>query len=133
MRALVADDDPEFLDLIAQAIEQLGARVVRACSGPELQNELTAGPPFDVVVTDVSMPRPTGLEVMLAARAAGLPWPIVIMTALRDDRTTAQVAALGEHVVLLYKPFAITELRVALRACLGDSMPMPRDCPRDCH
>lgn len=119
MRALIADDDPEFLDLIAGALEQVCGDVVCAASGSELLAELADGAPFDVVITDVSMPGMTGLQAMHAARTAGLPCPVVIMTALRDRKTTAQVVALGGRVALLYKPFSISALRVALGACLG--------------
>ncbi len=125
MRALVADDDLDFLDLITQALERFGAEVVRASSGAELQQAIARNVSFDLVVTDVSMPRMTGLEVMQAARAKGLPCPIVVMTALRNQITAAQVAALGDPVALLYKPFSIGELHLALRACLGDVQPAP--------
>jgi two-component system capsular synthesis sensor histidine kinase RcsC len=122
MRALIADDDPEFLDLIAGALEQVCGDVVCAASGSELLEELADGAPFDVVITDVSMPGMTGLEAMHAARTAGLPCPVVIMTALRDRRTMAQTIALGGRVALLYKPFSIGALRIALGACLGSTM-----------
>ena len=39
MRALIADDDPEFLDLIAGALEQVCGDVVCAASGSELLAE----------------------------------------------------------------------------------------------
>jgi CheY-like chemotaxis protein len=123
MRALVADDDPEFLELMARALEHLRAEVVCAASGTELLKELADGDPFDVVITDVSMPGMTGLQVMHSARTAGLPCPVVIMTALRDRKTAAQAIALGKRVVLLYKPFSLGALCVALTACLGCEVP----------
>jgi two-component system OmpR family response regulator len=125
MRVLLAENDLEFLDLLADTFERLGANVVCARSGRELQHEITAGPPFDLVVTDVSMPYRTGLEVMSSARAAGLTWPIVVMTASRDQITAARAAALGDHVTLLYKPFSISELCAAMRECLADPVLAP--------
>ena len=123
MRALVADDDPEFLELMARALEHLRAEVVCAASGTELLEELAGDDPFDVVITDVSMPGMTGLQVMHSARTAGLPCPVVIMTALHDRKTAAQAVALGDRVVLLYKPFSIGALRVALSTCMGGEVP----------
>jgi two-component system, OmpR family, response regulator len=120
MRVLLAENDEEFLDLLANTLERLGADVVRACSGREMQDEILAGTPIDLVVTDVSMPDGTGLEVMTSARTAGLACPIVVMTASRDQITAARAAALGDHVALLYKPFSIAELCAAMRDCLAD-------------
>jgi len=123
MRVLIADDDTELRELIADAIAALGADVVCAASGGELEDELTSGRPFDVVVTDVTMPVRTGLEVMQWARSTGIVCPIVVMTALRDDQTTAQVEALGAHVVLLHKPFSRRALHSALTTCMEDTAP----------
>ena len=124
MRVLIADDDAELRGLIADAIASLGADVVCAASGGELEDQLTSGCPFDVVVTDVTMPVRTGLEVMQWARASGIVCPIVVMTALRDANTTAQVAALGDHVALLHKPFSRVALQRALTNCM-DEAPAP--------
>lgn len=121
MRVLIADDDPELRELIAEAIAATGADVVCAATGGELEEQLTSGRAFDVVVTDVTMPVHTGIEVMQTARAAGIVCPIVVMTALRDEETAAHVAALGAHVALLHKPFSRAALHRALTSCLGDS------------
>jgi DNA-binding response OmpR family regulator len=119
MRMLLADDDLELLDLIADALDQPGTELVRASSGAELQQALAAGEAFDVVVTDVSMPPVTGVDILRAARATGVSYPTVVITALRRGITLAQIAELGDRVTLLYKPFSISALRAALRTCQG--------------
>lgn len=114
LRALVADDDPELLEMVAGVVaRELGAEVIRAATGHELL-ELLAHEEYDFIVTDISMPWMTGLQVMHSARTAGLPVPVVVMTALRDPQIPAQVAALGDHARLLHKPFAFQELVAAL-------------------
>jgi CheY-like chemotaxis protein len=130
MRVLIADDDPDLRGLIADAIMSLGADVVCVSSGGELEDQLTVGRPFDIVVTDVTMPVRTGLEVMQWARAAGIACPVVVMTALRDEQTAAQVAALGAHVALLHKPFSRRALHGALTSCLGEAISMPLPAER---
>jgi CheY-like chemotaxis protein len=122
MRVLIADDDTELRELIADAVTSLGADVVCAASGGELEDQLTSGRPFDVVVTDVTMPVRTGLEVMQWARSTGIVCPIVVMTALRDAQTTAQVEALGAHVALLHKPFSRRALHRALSHCMDETV-----------
>jgi len=113
-RALVADDNADLLEVVSHVIEQSGVDVVRASCGAELLERLAADGPFDVVVTDVAMPWMTGLHVMHSARAAGLTCPVVVMTVLRDAKTNAQVASLGEDVQLLTKPFSLAQLKAAL-------------------
>jgi two-component system response regulator TctD len=118
---LVADDDAELLSLVTKALRLFGADVVAVTSGGELLEKVANDRPFDVIVTDITMPWMTGLHVMHSARAAGLPVPVVVMTALRDPTLPEQVSALGAHAELLQKPFSIDELFAALRRALAET------------
>jgi CheY-like chemotaxis protein len=109
-RVLVADDDPEWLEVVAGVLASWGARVTLAESGAELIEHLAADGPFDLVVTDISMPWMTGVRAMHAARTTGLGTPVIVMTALRDPRIPGRVAALGPNAALLHKPFALADL-----------------------
>ena len=84
-RILVADDDPELLDVVDENLTRRGADVTRATNGAELFENLAEKGPFDLIVTDVAMPWMTGVQAMHAARTAGLGTPIVVMTALRQS------------------------------------------------
>jgi len=119
LRALVADDDVEMLSLVSHALRNFGADVVAVTSGGELLEKLANDGAFDVIVTDISMPWMSGMQVMHSARTAGLPVPVVVMTALRDPTLPAQVMSLGARAELLQKPFSIAELFAALRRCLA--------------
>lgn len=125
-RVLLAEDDPDMLGSVTQALRGLGADVVTATDGAELLQRLADEGPFTVIVTDVSMPWMTGLQAMHAVRYAGLGTPIVVMTALQDSRLPQDVRALGAHVELLRKPFGIGELETAIRAVAGRAS---HDCP----
>jgi CheY-like chemotaxis protein len=109
-RILVADDDPEVLESVTHALEELGAHVVPARSGHELIALLGEEGPFSLVVTDISMPWMTGLQAMHSARYAGLLTPIIVITGLTDVQVPAQVQSLGHAVVLLRKPFRLDHL-----------------------
>jgi CheY-like chemotaxis protein len=110
MRALVADDDPEMLAAVAEALRQRGFEVCEVSDGVELIERLAADPAPDLLITDVAMPWMSGIQVALATRSAGLKMPIVVITALRDSRIEQQVAALGPHAALLRKPFDLEQL-----------------------
>jgi two-component system KDP operon response regulator KdpE len=119
-RILVADDDPELLQLVVNALLVRGFDVVSATTGGELLEGIAEDGPFGIVITDVSMPWMTGLQVMHSARSAGLSCPVIVMTAMRSHKTAEQVAALGVEVQLLYKPFTIEDLDRAVRRALGN-------------
>lgn len=116
---LVADDDGPTLALVATALERAGCTVTRVEDGDELLQALADGARFDLVVTDISMPWMTGLQVAHSVRAAGLETPVIVMTALPID--ASRVEALGSHAVLLRKPFGTKELVTAARELLQGS------------
>ena len=118
LRALIADDDAEMLSLVSKAMDRFGADVVAVASGGELLEALANAGAFDVIVTDISMPWMSGLQVMHSARTAGLPVPVVVMTALRDPTLPDQVTSLGASAELLHKPFSLEALYAAIHRCL---------------
>ena len=122
-RVLVADDDPQLLDAVAEAFTRLDASVVRASSGDDLIEQLATAGPFDLVVTDISMPWMSGLQAMRSMRAAGLATSVIVMTALTDPRISAQVQSLGANAVLLRKPFELSELESAASMLLSAKRP----------
>ena len=122
-RVLIADDDPQLLDAVSDAFTQLDAQVVRASSGADLIEQLATAGPFDLVVTDISMPWMSGLQAIRSTRAAGLPTSVIVMTALADPRIPAQVKALGANAVLLRKPFELSELESAASMLLSAKRP----------
>lgn len=107
---IVADDDEDLRDAVARALEQLGATVVKVGSGGELIEKM-ADASFDLVVTDVSMPWMSGLQAMGTARRAGIVTPVIVITALRDERLPERVGALGHSTALLRKPFDLQTLQ----------------------
>jgi two-component system KDP operon response regulator KdpE len=119
VRVLVADDDPQLLEAVSEALTRLDADVVRASSGADLIDQLATAGPFDLVVTDISMPWMSGLQAMRLTRAAGLATSVIVMTGLSDPRITAQVKSLGANAVLLRKPFTLDDLEAAASRLLS--------------
>ncbi len=108
-RILVADDDPELLDVVVEALERWGGVVARADTGAQLIERLAHEGPFDLIITDISMPWMSGLQAMYSARTVGLGTPVIVMTALSEERIPAQVVRL-QNATLLRKPFELAEL-----------------------
>src|SRR5580700_8069928 len=118
-RVLVADDNEEMLGFVAEAFEQAGAQVTRAEHGVELIERLNDGAPYALVVTDISMPWMSGLQVMQSARFVGVMTPVILITGRRDEQLPGQVAAMGKRVALLQKPFDATALLGLAEALLA--------------
>ena len=118
IRTIVADDDPAILDLVTKNLESLGMEVMRADNGVMLIELVANQGPFDLIITDISMPWMSGLQVAMSARNAGVRTPVIVMTGLRDGDLMRQVGNLGEQTVLLRKPFDLAELHGALELLL---------------
>ena len=119
VRVLVADDDSLVLETVADALTHKGATVTRAASGAELIEQLDNEGPFDLIVTDISMPWMNGLEAMQTLRTAGLGTPVIVITARTDKRLPLQIRALGENALLLRKPFEVSQLVAAASKLLA--------------
>lgn len=119
---MVADDDEEILALLVATLEARGFIVTQATSGVELLEHLADDDPFDLVVTDVSMPWGSGVQIMTSTRYAGmLDVPVIVITALQSPEIPAQVERLGSHTALLHKPFGIETLQAAVDDALRDN------------
>lgn len=116
-RALVVDDDAELL----ASIGVRGRRhrkswtFVLASSGAAALERLAAEP-FDVVLTDLSMPGVGGVEVLACARAAS-PTALRFVLSGRADRWLARDAANAHQVFI--KPADLDEILARAETVLG--------------
>jgi|HubBroStandDraft_5_1064220.scaffolds.fasta_scaffold48316_2 EAL domain-containing protein (putative c-di-GMP-specific phosphodiesterase class I) len=78
-KILVVDDDAPLRRASARILGAEGFQVVQAEDGEEALRLLTGGE-FDVVVSDVMMPRTTGLQLLRAIRERDLELPVILMT-----------------------------------------------------
>lgn len=121
-RVLVADDDPDLLASVVDSLIDAGADVVSATTGADLLERLAEDGPFDLVITDISMPWMTGLQVVLSAREAGLEMPVMFITGSDDRSLHRRVRSLGKRTLLLSKPFDSAQLRAAVMQLLPGSL-----------
>ena len=112
-RVLVADDDIDMLAAVSDALASLGFDVVSVDSGAGLIDCLATDGPFDLIVTDISMPWMDSLKTLRSIRTAGVTTPVIVITALTDEQIPNRVQALGANSILLRKPFDLDELAAA--------------------
>ncbi len=118
-RVLVVDDDRAITLVLAQILAADGLEVDTAFDGLAALDKVAAKP-FDLVVSDLRMPRLDGLGLYhaLAQRHPALAQHVIFMTGDALDRE-ARVVLEGGGVPMLVKPFDIAELRRIVRARLA--------------
>lgn len=79
LRFLLVDDDPAIIRAYGSALSRHGATVETASNGKEAAERVKSGP-FDVIISDISMPEMTGIEFLKAVRAYDLDVPVILMT-----------------------------------------------------
>ncbi|WP_343744173.1 response regulator transcription factor [Chitinophaga sp.] len=116
MKILVIEDEERVGTLIRRGLEEQGYSVTLAWDG-EAGLKLALGGGFDLVITDIVLPRINGLELSRAIRAALPSIPILMLTALgtTDDKVEGFDAGADDYLV---KPFDLRELLVRIRALL---------------
>ena len=110
---LVVDDEPTLREMLAEALEADGFRVVEAADGREALTRFRADRP-DLVLLDLMLPELSGVEVCRILRAeSGV--PIIILTAKDSELDKVVGLELGADDYVT-KPFSLRELSARVRA-----------------
>ncbi|MGD8298607.1 MAG: CHASE2 domain-containing protein, partial [Desulfobacterales bacterium] len=115
-RILFVDDEPELVALSREILERLGYQVVTKNNGMDALQEFREGPNhFDVVVTDMTMPKMTGER--LAHELIGIrpDIPIILCTGFNEQINEQKAKAIGIKAFLM-KPLTINQLAKTVRA-----------------
>jgi DNA-binding response OmpR family regulator len=115
MKILVADDDPDLLDLVAYALSQTGYLVVKAADGNAALAGFDAEAP-DLVILDINMPGMTGFDVCSAIRGRSTV-PVMMLTARGEEQDLVRALDLGADDYLT-KPFSPRTLLARVKALL---------------
>ncbi len=110
---LVVEDDGDVRRFLREVLEVQGYRVLEAHDGVHALEVATAGGPVELVVTDVIMPRMSGVDMVERLRALLRPAPKVLFITGYPGET-----AMANREPLLSKPFSVAELARRVRALL---------------
>jgi two-component system response regulator TctD len=119
MRILLAEDQQQLAESLAQALSQSGFAVDRVHDGAAA-DQLLQTEPFSLVVLDIAMPRLDGWEVLKRLRARGNRVPVLILTAHGATMDRVRGLDLGADDYLA-KPFELAELEARVRALIRRS------------
>jgi len=113
----VVEDERKVAAFVRQGLVEEGHVVEVAPDGEAALDAVAEGPPYDLIVLDVMLPRCDGLSVLKALRASRMQAPVLLLTA-RDgvaDKVAGLDAGADDY---LAKPFAFEELLARVRALL---------------
>ena len=110
-RILVADDEPHIRRILARMFEGASFVVDPVPDGASALAALEEGGPYDLVLLDIVMPGPSGLEVLSKIRENPRlrETPVVILTAKGEDADRDEALSLGA-IDFITKPFSPKKL-----------------------
>jgi CheY-like chemotaxis protein/quercetin dioxygenase-like cupin family protein len=117
IRIVLADDMPEIMDAVAKRLEP-DCTVVAKCADGAALVECVAEYAPDLVITDISMPKLSGIEALRRLRHKGVRTPAIILTVHQDEDLIKEAFSLGVQGFVL-KRRLITDLHLAVRAALA--------------
>ena len=112
-RVLVADDDPLSREFLQEALGSLQMEAVGAADGEEAVTKLWEET-FDLVVTDLKMPKADGLQVLETASGMQPPVPVVLITAFGTVEVAVEAMRRGAEDFLV-KPASPEQVEVVVR------------------
>ncbi|GAA4440135.1 response regulator transcription factor [Ravibacter arvi] len=115
-KILIVEDDERVSELIKRGLEEQGFEAMVAYDGAS-GKKLVLGKEYDLVITDIILPKLDGLDLCKQIRQANPDLPIIMLTALgtTDDKVEGFDAGADDYLV---KPFEMRELLVRIRALL---------------
>ena len=119
LRVLMAEDEPLAAEVIEEGLVEAGFEVLAANDGQEALDLAANGAAFDLLLTDLKMPRLDGKELIAKLRARRPDLPVVVMTGFPPPDGAVSLQAGRGPMRLLTKPVGITPLIAALRDVAG--------------
>jgi two-component system NtrC family sensor kinase len=116
-RILVVDDRQENLIFLADSVlRPEGYEVITAMDGKEALDKALAQQP-DLIITDLKMPRLSGLDMMAALHKAGANIPVILTTFYGSEQTALQAFRMGAKDYVI-KPYDIGEMLKSVERAL---------------
>ena len=124
LAALIVDDEEPILRFVERVLQAAGYKTTVAPDGLEALEAAEKLGPFDVLVTDLMMPRMSGDELARRLRQADPQLKVLYLTGY-SDRLFREKTTLWEDEAFLEKPCTVTGLLQAVSLLLFGSFNPP--------
>ena len=122
-RILLVDDEPSLAMVCQNALKRLGYRVVYQTSSPaavETFRSQLDEDPFDLLITDMTMPQMTGVELAMVLRRIQPDLPMIVCTGFSELLDAEKARSKGFQAYLM-KPVLQSELAETVRRVLDEA------------
>jgi len=117
IRVILLDDEPIVCERLKPALEKIGFDVEAYTESQDVIDRFSEEK-FDVLVTDLKMQKPDGLDVMNFVKQQSPSTKVIIITGFATEETAAE-ALEGGAVEFIPKPFKISQLRDLILSISG--------------
>jgi len=112
---LLVDDEPDIIKIEKEILEKLGYTVTTKENAKEALDIFTMNPnQFDLVITDMTMPKMTGDKLALEMIKIKPDIPVILCTGFNEGISEETTASMGIKGFLL-KPISLKDFSVIIR------------------
>ena len=115
-RILVVDDEDSMCQYLSILLQKEGYEVATANGGAEALKLIEANP-YDVVMTDIQMPKMDGIQLLKGIKGMDPTMPVIIMTAYASEQSAIDAVNLGAFSYL-QKHCKNDEIKMVVRNAL---------------
>lgn len=120
-KILIIDDEERLLRVLRMGLKPMGYHVRTANNGEEGLEEVLSQS-FDIVLTDIKMPKMMGTEFVFELERLSMDIPVIVMTAYADVESATKTLKHGA-VDYIQKPFTVEELDSIIQKVLSKRVP----------
>ena len=122
-RILLVDDEKQIIDIEQQILERLGYKVTPKTDSEDALEEFAAQPDrFDLVITDMTMPKMTGDQLAKRMMDIKPQIPVILCTGFNEAITEEKALAMGIDKFVM-KPIIKDDLANTIRTVLDNNGP----------
>ena len=122
-RILLVDDEQAVIEVTREILEMLGYKVTIGLNGAEALDAFRTAPEgFDLVITDFTMPRMTGVELAGEILSICPRVPVILCTGFSERISEEKAVAMGIRAFVM-KPLKMDEFARLVRSILDSSSP----------
>jgi DNA-binding NtrC family response regulator len=122
-KILVVDDERGIRHLLGEVLSSRGFEVSMAKDGQESLDRLKDNH-FDLLITDITMPKLNGIEMLKLMSKAGRQEKVIVMSGNSSDLGMSGVD-MSHIVAQLQKPFPVHKFLDVVIAATGDTEAIP--------
>lgn len=115
-KILVVDDDNLIKDFLKESLSRLNHQVDLASSGDEALDKIKRTE-YDIILSDIRMPKMSGMELLKATRKFSPYAKIMLMTAYGTIENAVEAMKLGAFDYI-QKPFSVDDIEIKIRKAL---------------